>query len=212
MTGIALLAGGMDWLGPLHAQQSQFTNLQLLTNREAALAITAPVGRSYRIELATNLQDWNALVTFATNTSTTLQHTAAAAHKSLTIVLTNGASTNVLGLTVEAVSAYNFPTNQPIYHSQGNRNGYVATIGGKRLYLAGDTRDVPEMRALANIDVAFVCMNLPFTMTVDAAASAARQFQPRVVYPYPFSSSDVNRFKQLVGTDLGIEVRLRKWD
>jgi L-ascorbate metabolism protein UlaG (beta-lactamase superfamily) len=69
--------------------------------------------------------------------------------------------------------------------------------------MSGDTQDVPEMRALQNIDVAFVCMNLPFTMTVDAAASAVRQFQPRVVYPYHYSSSDVNRFKQLVGTDLG---------
>jgi L-ascorbate metabolism protein UlaG (beta-lactamase superfamily) len=90
----------------------------------------------------------------------------------------------------------------------------VLTIGGKRIFISGDTQDVPEMRALTNIEVAFVCMNLPYTMTVDAAASAVRQFQPRVVYPYHFQGSpisDLNRFKQLVGTDHGIEVRFRKW-
>lgn len=144
-------------------------------------------------------------------TQTVYNQSAMIPHRSQTIVLPNGATTNVLGINIEAVAAYNFPTNQTIYHSKGVGNSYVLTLGGKRIFISGDTQDVPEMRALTNIDVAFVCMNLPFTMTVDAAASAIREFRPRVVYPYHFQGSDLNRFKQLVGTDLGIEVRFRKW-
>lgn len=123
-------------------------------------------------------------------------------------ILTNGAQTNLLGLTVEAVPAYNLTSSQ---HAEGVGNGYVLTLGGKRIYVSGDTEDTPEMRALEDIDVAFVCMNLPFTMSVDKAADAVRAVRPKVVYPYHFSNSDVNRFKRLVGTDLGIEVRLRDW-
>jgi L-ascorbate metabolism protein UlaG (beta-lactamase superfamily) len=125
------------------------------------------------------------------------------------VVLNYGMSTNVLGLTVEAVPGYN--SN----HLYTTNNAYITTIGSRRIFTTGDTGDVAEIRALTNIDVAFVCMNLPFTMTVDAAASTVRQFRPRVVYPYHYipstPPSDLNRFKQLVGTDLGIEVRLRNW-
>jgi len=139
------------------------------------------------------------------NMSTTL--------KSLTLVMTNGATTNVMGLGIAAVPAYNLTSS---YHPKGVGNGYVLTIGGKRIYLSGDTEDIPEMRALQNIDVAFVCMNVPFTMPVDKAASAIRDFRPRVLYPYHYRNQDsslanLNSFKQQVGTDLGIEVRLRKW-
>ena len=139
-----------------------------------------------------------------------------AAQKALTIVLTNGASTNVLGLLVEAVPAYNFTNHPTVYHPQGLGNGYVLTIGGRRLYMSGDSEDIPEMRALTNIDVAFVCVNQPFTMPVDKAASAVREFRPRVVYPYHYHKSDntfsdLNDFKRRVGQDLGIEVRLRRW-
>ena len=125
--------------------------------------------------------------------------------RALTTVLTNGASASAFGIGIEAVPAYN--DNHPL----GTGNGYVLTLGGKRIYIAGDTGDIPEMRALPNIDVAFVPMNLPFTMSVSSAASAVRAFRPRIVYPYHYSLSDVNLFKSLVGADLGIEVRLRKW-
>ena len=92
----------------------------------------------------------------------------------------------------------------------------VLIIGGKRIYLSGDTEDIPEMRALQNIDVAFVCINVPYTMPGDKARSAVREFHPRIVYPYHYRNSDnsypnLNAFKQQVGTDLGIEVRFRKW-
>ena len=130
--------------------------------------------------------------------------------RAFTTILTNGATANVLGLRVDAVPAYN------ANHARGTGNGYVLTIGGRRLYMSGDTGDTPEMRALPDIDVAFLCMNLPFTMSVTDAASATRAFRPKVVYPYHFQNqdstfSDLNDFKRRVGQDLGIEVRLRKW-
>jgi L-ascorbate metabolism protein UlaG (beta-lactamase superfamily) len=117
---------------------------------------------------------------------------------------------SVIGLTVEALPAYNS------YHPLGTGNGYVLTIGGKRIYMSGDTGDIPEMRALTNIDIAFVCMNVPFTMTIAQAASVVRDFRPRVVFPYHYHNqdgtyADLASFKQMVGTDLGIEVRLRAW-
>lgn len=129
---------------------------------------------------------------------------------SLTLVMTNGATKNVLGLGIEAVPAYN------ANHPKGVGNGYVLTIGGRRIYLSGDTEDIPEMSALQDIDVAFVCMNVPFTMPGDKASSAIREFRPQIVYPYHYRNQDAsypnfNTFKQQVGTDLGIEVRLRKW-
>ena len=131
--------------------------------------------------------------------------------RTITTVLTNGMSTNVWGLTVEAVPSYNTNNNN---HPRGAYNGYVVTMGGKRVYFAGDTSNIPEMRALPNIDVAFIPMNLPFTMGVSDAVNAVRAFRPKVVYPYHYQPStppaDVNLFKRLVGTDLGIEVRLRK--
>ena len=124
--------------------------------------------------------------------------------RSVTTVLTNGATTNLLGLQVEAVPAYNGN------HPRGQGNGYVVTIGGKRIYMSGDTGDIAEMRALPDIDIAFVCMN-SFTMSVSQAASAVREFRPKVVYPYHYSESDLNSFKRQVGNDVGVEVRIRRW-
>jgi L-ascorbate metabolism protein UlaG (beta-lactamase superfamily) len=129
--------------------------------------------------------------------------------KAVTGVLTNGATTNLLGLSIEAVPAYNLTST---HHPKGEGNGYVIRFGDRRLYLSGDTEDTPELRAQRDIDVAFVCMNLPYTMSVAKAVSAVREFRPRVVYPYHYSiASNATSFKQQLGTDLGIEVRLRKW-
>lgn len=138
-----------------------------------------------------------------------------ATQRGLTTVLANGATTSPLGLSVQAVPAYNLAPGT-IYHTQGVGNGYVVTIGGRRIYIAGDTEDIPATRTLQNIDVAFVCINIPFTMTVDQGISTVREFRPKVVYPYHYRNSDqtfsdLNRFKTQVGTDLGIEVRLGKW-
>ena len=106
---------------------------------------------------------------------------------------------------------YNLTADRLKYHNKGRGNGYVFTVGGKRIYISGDTEDIPEMRALKNIDVAFVCMNLPYTMTEEQAASAVREFKPKIVYPYHYRGSDVEKFKKLVGEDSGVEVRLRDW-
>ena len=133
-----------------------------------------------------------------------------AALKAATTVLVNGAGTTAIGLTVDAIPAYN--ANHPL----GTGNGYVVTLGGKRLYMSGDTGAIAETRALQNIDVAFLCMNVPFTMTVADAVSVTRDFRPKAVYPYHYrnqdnSLADLAGYKAQVGTELGIEVRLRTW-
>jgi L-ascorbate metabolism protein UlaG (beta-lactamase superfamily) len=128
-----------------------------------------------------------------------------------TTVLTNWMTTNVLGMHIQAVPAYN--TNHA-NHPFGRGNGYIVTMGGRRVYMAGDTGPSPEMRVLPNIDVAFVPMNLQFTMSTTQAVSVVRDMRPKVVYPYHYSGSpvpDLNWFKQQVGNDLGIEVRIRNW-
>ena len=125
--------------------------------------------------------------------------------------LSNGQSLEWQGIRIEAIPMYNLPDSAGSRHPRGRGNGYVLTIGGKRIYISGDTEDIPEMRALKNIDVAFVCMNLPYTMTVEQAASAVKEFKPKVVYPYHYRGSDTEKFKQLVGTDSGVDVRLRDW-
>jgi len=322
LTGLSLIAFGLLDGMRLGAQSLQFTGIQPLANGELSLALSAPVGRAYRLETSTNVADWSGLVTFATNSITALQHTDSAApflpsryyratqltgpnnlsgdhlsttngevvihplyHASLVmswngkiiysdpdddpafesryaglppgdlilvthehgdhystakltalrstgctiivpqriynlagfaafrpnaIALPYGAATNVLGIDVLAVPGYN------ANHTFTNNNAYVLTLGGKRIVISGDTGDVPEIRALTDIDVAFLCMNQPFTMTVNAATNCIRAMQPKVVYPYHYrdqsgSTANAATFKQWLGTDLGIEVRLRNW-
>ena len=127
-------------------------------------------------------------------------------------VMKNGDSAKVLGLAIEAVPAYNLkhmrsPGNP--YHPKGVGNGYVIAFGDKRVYIAGDTENTPEMKALKNIDVAFLPMNLPYTMTPEMVADAAKAFKPKVLYPYHFGQSDTNRLKELLKAEPGIEVRIR---
>lgn len=115
--------------------------------------------------------------------------------------------------TIEAVPMYNIehgPAPGKLFHDKGRGNGYVMTYGGKRFYFSGDTEGTPEMRALKNIDVAFVCMNMPYTMTPDEAAQAIKAFKPKVVIPYHYHGSDLSVLqKDLQGT--GIEVRILDW-
>ena len=133
------------------------------------------------------------------------------------VVLGNGETTTQSGIGIDAIPMYNLPADPPSpFHPKGRGNGYVLTIGGKRVYLSGDTQGIPEMRALKNIDVAFVCMNLPYTMDVDEAADAVLAFKPKIVYPFHYRGtkglSDVNAFKAKVEAgDKNIEVRLRNW-
>jgi L-ascorbate metabolism protein UlaG (beta-lactamase superfamily) len=128
-------------------------------------------------------------------------------------VLSNGGETSWDGWRIEAIPMYNMkrgPAPGKLYHDKGRGNGYVLTYGGKRFYIAGDTEGIPEMRGLKDIDVAFVPMNLPYTMTPDEAADAVKAFHPKVVYPYHYRGSDIKQFQaDLSGT--GIDVRLRDW-
>ena len=129
------------------------------------------------------------------------------------VALANGESKQFGPWKIEAVAAYNIqrgPAPGQLWHPKGQGNGYVVAYGGKRFYISGDTEGVPEMRALKGIDVAFLCMNLPYTMSPEEAAAAVRAFKPGIVYPYHYRGTDLSVFqKALAGS--GIEVRIRDW-
>jgi L-ascorbate metabolism protein UlaG (beta-lactamase superfamily) len=130
-------------------------------------------------------------------------------------VIGNGEKTTWGAWTIEAIPMYNStPSRGPkpgtVFHEKGRGNGYVLTYGGKRFYFSGDTEGIPEMLALKNIDVAFICMNLPYTMTPEEAAVAVKAFHPKVAIPYHYKGQDTAVFKKaLDGT--GIDVRLLEW-
>jgi len=127
--------------------------------------------------------------------------------------LANGESTTWKKWKITAVPMYNINHNQPSgapYHDKGRGNGYVLNYGGKNFYFAGDTEGVPEMRALKNIDVAFIPMNLPYTMTPAEAADAVKAFKPKVAIPYHYKGQDVEVFKKALEGS-GVEVRLLEW-
>ena len=105
-------------------------------------------------------------------------------------VVGNGDTTGFGNMGIEAIAAYNTTPDRQKYHPQGRDNGYVLTLGDTRVYVSADTEDTPEMRALTGIDLAFLCMNLPFTMDIQAAASAVADFQPKVVIPYHYRGRD----------------------
>jgi L-ascorbate metabolism protein UlaG (beta-lactamase superfamily) len=139
-----------------------------------------------------------------------------ASYRDRLVILKNGSSTTVLDITISALPMYNLPESSDSRHTKGRGNGYVLEMGGKRIYISGDTEDIPEMRQLKNIDVAFICMNLPYTMDIDQAASATLEFQPGIVYPYHFRGqgglNDVEGFRKLVEAGgKRIDVRLRNW-
>lgn len=128
-------------------------------------------------------------------------------------VMANGSEATVAGIHLQALPAYNIVNvredGEP-YHPKGNGNGYVLTLGGLRVYVAGDTEDTPEMKALKDIDVAFLPMNLPYTMTPAMVAEAARAFHPRILYPYHFGDTDPNELVRLLAGEEGVEVRIRE--
>ena len=130
--------------------------------------------------------------------------------KQKVVILQNGDKRDMAGISIAAIPMYNLPEAPDARHIKGRGNGYLLTIGAKNIYISGDTEDIPEMRALKSIDIAFVCMNLPYTMDVDQAAQGVLVFKPKVVYPYHYRGQDVNTFKTLVNAgDKNIDVRLR---
>ena len=138
-------------------------------------------------------------------------------YKSKITVLSNGQGIHRFDMFIEALPMYNLPENPPSKkHPKGRGNGYLLKIDDKQIYISGDTEDIQEMRTLQNIDLAFICMNLPYTMTIKQAANAVLEFQPKIVYPYHYRGqdgfSDVAEFKNLVNSkNKNIEVRLADW-
>lgn len=128
------------------------------------------------------------------------------------MVMRNGDTRKVLGVRIEAVPAYNLVhrrDNGELFHPKGAGNGYVITFGNKRVYVAGDTENIPEMKELKGIDIAFLPMNLPYTMTPEMTADAALSFGPKILYPYHFGDTDTARIVGLLKDHPEIEVRLR---
>ena len=128
--------------------------------------------------------------------------------------ISNGEKKTIEGIAIEAVPMYNMvrgPSAGTFYHDKGRGNGYVLTLGSKRIYISGDTECIPEMKALKNIDIAFLCMNLPYTMPPSEAAECVKAFRPKIVYPYHYRGSNVEEFASALKDTKGVEVRLRNW-
>jgi L-ascorbate metabolism protein UlaG (beta-lactamase superfamily) len=131
------------------------------------------------------------------------------------LVMANGEVKTVAGLSNKAVPAYNLVhkrENGEPFHPKGEGNGYIITFGDKRVYVAGDTENTPEMKALKGIDIAFLPMNLPYTMTPEMVADAALAFKPKILYPYHFGKTDTARLVALLKGHPEIEVRLRRME
>ena len=150
--------------------------------------------------------DQKAIQAVSTANTTVIANQASAKNLPKAMVLKNGDVTNAAGISVEAAPAYNL---EKAFHPKGNGNGYVLTFGDKRVFVAGDTEDVPEIKALKNIDVAFLPMNQPYTMTPEQVAGVARAMRPKILYPYHFGNTDVDKLVELLKDEKGIEVRIR---
>jgi len=128
-------------------------------------------------------------------------------------VMANGQTRTIAGISIEAVPMYNMqrgPSAGQLFHTKGRGNGYIVTLGGKRVYFAGDTECTPEVKALKNIDVAFIPMNLPYTMPPSEAADCVRAFKPKVAIPYHFQGQKPEEFQDALKGS-GVEVRILNW-
>ncbi|MFC2137240.1 MBL fold metallo-hydrolase [Bacteroidota bacterium] len=129
------------------------------------------------------------------------------------IILKNGETKTISDIQIDAVPAYNLVhkrDNGEPFHPKGDGNGYVLTIDNIKIYVAGDTENVPEMKDLKNIDIAFLPMNLPYTMTPEMVANAAEMFNPKILYPYHYGSTDPNKLVELLKDKENIQVRIRQ--
>ena len=130
------------------------------------------------------------------------------------LVMANGDTKTVAGVAIEAVPAYNvvYMRGTSPYHPKGSGNGYILELGGKRVYIAGDTENTSEMKALRRIDIAFLPMNLPYTMTPEMVADAAKAFRPKVLYPYHFGDTDMGKLAELLRSEGDIDLRIRSME
>jgi L-ascorbate metabolism protein UlaG (beta-lactamase superfamily) len=150
--------------------------------------------------------DVKAIQAASTANTTVITNGSSAKNLPNAVILRNGEEKTVSGIKVEAVPAYNL---EKPFHPKGNGNGYILTFGDKRVYIAGDTENVPEIKALKNIDVAFLPMNQPYTMTPDQVADVAKAMRPKVLYPYHYGNTDTAKLVDLLKDEKGIEVRIR---
>lgn len=128
------------------------------------------------------------------------------------IVMDDNDSEKVKGIKIKSVPAYNLVhkrENGEFFHPKGAGNGYILTFGDTKVYIAGDTENIPEMKALKEIDIAFLPMNLPYTMTPEMVADAARAFRPKVLYPYHYGETDTQKIVELLRDTPEVEVRIR---
>jgi len=124
-------------------------------------------------------------------------------------IMANGDTLTVDGIGVEAVPAYNTTAGRDKFHPKGRDNGYILTIGDKRIYIAGDTEDIPEMALIKNIDIAFLPMNQPYTMLPKQVAAVAEIIKPKILYPYHYGETDVKLLEDLMTDRKDVEVRIR---
>lgn len=132
------------------------------------------------------------------------------------VIIRNGGMSTQNDIFISALPMYNLPEDTNSKHPRGRGNGYLLNLGGKTIYISGDTEDINEMRNLRKVDIAFICMNLPYTMDINQAADAVLDFKPKIIYPYHYrgkpNMSDTEAFKKLVNAkNSKIEVRLRNW-
>ena len=157
--------------------------------------------------------DVNALSHIRTDNTVVVLTAACAERVDGGIIMNNGDAQTVAGIVIEAVPAYNLVNKRSDgtpFHPKGVGNGYILTFGNTRIYIAGDTENTPEMKALENIDYAFLPMNLPYTMSPEMVADAVEAFKPRVVYPYHFGETDTSALTALLVNNEYTEVRLRQ--
>ena len=157
--------------------------------------------------------DYNAINMIKKGDTVIMQTEACFEKTGIGLVMKNGDTQTVKNIQIKAVPAYNIKhkrdNGQP-YHPKGSGNGYVIYFGGLRIYVAGDTENIPEMEQLSNIDIAFLPMNLPYTMTPEMVADAAKMVKPRILYPYHFGNTETDKLIELLKGQEDIEVRIRK--
>lgn len=125
------------------------------------------------------------------------------------IIMENGDRKEVAEIIIDAVPAYNVTPGRENFHPKGRDNGYIVWLGGKRIYIAGDTENIPEMKVLCGVDVAFLPMNQPFTMTPEQVVEAVKLLRPKILYPYHYGETDINSLKNLMKGIEGVELRIR---
>ncbi|MGQ9662015.1 MAG: MBL fold metallo-hydrolase [Kiritimatiellia bacterium] len=157
--------------------------------------------------------DTKAIEALCTNTTRIMVTSRCAAQVAGGTIMRNGDVQTIAGVRIEAVPAYNIvhkrANGQPFHH-KGEGNGYVLTFGDCRVYVAGDTEPVPEMEKLKGLSIAFLPMNLPYTMTPEMVAQVARMIRPKILYPYHYGETDPRRLLKLLEEEKGIDVRIRK--